>query len=275
MGVEVPYPGVDFEANPMEFRYHRYYQWVSFVLFFQSTLFYIPRWLWKMWEGGKIQALMMDLDVGVCSEQEKRQKKKLLVDYLYSSRGHHNWYAARYFFCEILALVNVVFQMFALDKFFDGEFLTYGLQVIEFSQLDQGKLVRLPQCLLNVLGGRKWEQGMCLRIEVWGWRTKHANYMDALSKTHSCLTLISTCLRLWLFSVGWTDVQFVYKFCQQKWLELEGVQGNKVKHREQKIYSTNRFYCRIDNASLRASQSNNADCQPVNIVRHWLIKGAV
>ncbi|KAH9402133.1 hypothetical protein TYRP_016707 [Tyrophagus putrescentiae] len=137
VGVEVPYPGVDFDANPSESRYHRYYQWVSFVLFFQSTLFYIPRWLWKMWEGGKIQALMMDLDVGVCSKSEKDQKKKLLVDYLFHSRGHHNWYAGRYFFCEVLAFANVVFQMYALDKFFDGEFLTYGIQVIEFSQLDQ------------------------------------------------------------------------------------------------------------------------------------------
>lgn len=93
-----------------------------------------------MWEGGKIQALMMDLDVGVCSEHEKKQKKKLLVDYLFNSRGHHNWYAGRYFFCELLALANVIFQIYALDRFFDGEFLTYGLQVIEFSQMDQGKL---------------------------------------------------------------------------------------------------------------------------------------
>src|SRR6218665_2435498 len=91
-----------------------------------------------MWEGGKIQALMMDLDVGVCSKAEKEQKKKLLVDYLFTSRGHHNWYAGRYFFCELLALANVIFQTYALDKFFDGEFITYGTQVIEFSQLDQG-----------------------------------------------------------------------------------------------------------------------------------------
>lgn len=81
----------------------------------------------------------MDLDVVVCSDQEKRQKKKLLVDYLYSSKGHHNWYACRYFFCELLALGNVIFQMYVLDRFFDGEFLSYGWQVIEFSQLDQGK----------------------------------------------------------------------------------------------------------------------------------------
>ena len=142
VGIDVVAPGVDFESDVKEFRYHKYYQWVCFVLFLQSTLFYIPRWLWKMWEGGKIQALMMDLDVGVCSEAEKKQKKKLLVDYLYNSRGHHEWYAARYFFCEILALCNVIGQMYLLDIFFDGEFLTYGLEVIKFSQMDQGKTAK-------------------------------------------------------------------------------------------------------------------------------------
>ena len=31
----------------------------------QAILFYIPRWLWKNWEAGKIQALKMDLDQGI------------------------------------------------------------------------------------------------------------------------------------------------------------------------------------------------------------------
>ena len=74
----------------------------------QSILFYIPRWLWKNWEAGKITALMMDLDVGVVSEVEKKQKKKLLLDYLYDNLKNHNWWAYRYFFCELLALLNVI-----------------------------------------------------------------------------------------------------------------------------------------------------------------------
>ncbi|CAN7994164.1 unnamed protein product [Ixodes hexagonus] len=136
----VVYPGVgparsSSSFNPGDHKYHRYYQWVCFMLFFQATLFYLPRWLWKFWEGGKIQALMMDLDVGMCGDAEKKQKKKLLVDYLVSSLKQHDWYAARYFFCELLAFVNVVGQMFLMDRFFDGEFLTYGLDVIRF--LDQ------------------------------------------------------------------------------------------------------------------------------------------
>ena len=78
----------------------------SFILF-QAILFYIPRWLWKNWEAGKISALKMDLDLGIISEAEKRQKKKLLLDYLYSNLKNHNFWAYRYFFCEFLALLNV------------------------------------------------------------------------------------------------------------------------------------------------------------------------
>jgi hypothetical protein len=39
---------------------------------------------------------------------EKRQKKRLLLDYLADNLKHHNWWAYRYFFCEFLALVNII-----------------------------------------------------------------------------------------------------------------------------------------------------------------------
>jgi len=82
----------------------------SMIPFFiwQALLFYVPRWLWKNWEAGKIHALMMDLDIGVVQDVEKRQKKRLLLDYLHDNLKHHNWWAYRYFFCEFLALVNIV-----------------------------------------------------------------------------------------------------------------------------------------------------------------------
>ena len=74
----------------------------------QAILFYVPRWLWKNWEAGKISALKMDLDQGIITESEKRQKKKLLIDYLYSNLKNHNFWAYRYFFCEFLGILNVV-----------------------------------------------------------------------------------------------------------------------------------------------------------------------
>ena len=147
VGTEVAHPGV-MASNvdeEEERRYVSYYQWVGFCLFFQvnrhlhnnhiyisvhltdilyilthilllqSILFYIPRWLWKNWEAGKITALLMDLDVGVISEVEKKQKKKLLLDYLYDNLKNHNWWAYRYFFCELLAFLNII-----------GEYILFG-----------------------------------------------------------------------------------------------------------------------------------------------------
>ena len=77
------------------------------IEFLQAILFYIPRWLWKNWEAGKVSALCMDLNLGIISDVEKKLKKKLLIDYLYSNLKHHNFWAYRYFFCEFLALLNV------------------------------------------------------------------------------------------------------------------------------------------------------------------------
>nr|XP_012140003.1 PREDICTED: innexin shaking-B isoform X4 [Megachile rotundata] len=122
VGVNVAAPGIapsyqSFQPNQSERRKNgaqtttknvKYYQWVLFVLVFQAILFYTPRWLWKGWEGGKIHALMMDLDIGLCSEVEKKQKKKMLLDYLWENLRYHNWWAYRYYLCEVLALLNVI-----------------------------------------------------------------------------------------------------------------------------------------------------------------------
>ncbi|XP_050459702.1 uncharacterized protein LOC126855791 isoform X1 [Cataglyphis hispanica] len=116
MGQAVPYPGVSnskgdgvhgHAPHPLV-KQHKYYQWVIFFLLLQAILFYTPRWLWKGWEGGKIHALMMDLDIGLCSEVEKKQKKKMLLDYLWENLRFHNWWAYRYYLCEVLALLNVI-----------------------------------------------------------------------------------------------------------------------------------------------------------------------
>ena len=101
----------------------------------------------------------MDLDIGICSEIEKRQKKKIIIDYLWENLQYHNWWAYKYYLCEILSLVNVIGsltfcrpsvkiyltvifylkkgQMFLMNRFFDGAFFTFGIKVIEFMENDQ------------------------------------------------------------------------------------------------------------------------------------------
>ena len=81
----------------------------------QAILFYVPRYLWKAWEGGKIEALSAGLDL--CLAPDSEEKKNHLVDYLDRNMGNHNWYCIKYFICEFLAFVNLVGECMKLrDK---------------------------------------------------------------------------------------------------------------------------------------------------------------
>lgn len=135
VGVDIPYPGID-KYTPGEDRvYHAYYQWVCFVLFLQAMLFYIPRYLWKNSEGHRIQNLVMDLNSPVVSV-EGNPNTDLLVNYLRENMGNHTFYGTMFVFCELLNFVNVVGQIFLMDRFLGGEFTTYGSEVLAFTDWD-------------------------------------------------------------------------------------------------------------------------------------------
>lgn len=83
-------------------REHSYYQWVPLVLFFQGVLFYIPRWLWKNWEGGKVQSITNGVrGFDMVKTEEKQIRLRNLVGYLVDSLHMHNFYFSFYFICEV------------------------------------------------------------------------------------------------------------------------------------------------------------------------------
>ncbi|GFQ80256.1 innexin shaking-B [Trichonephila clavata] len=129
---EVPHLGIDSTKDPKEFYYLTYYQWVYFMLLFQAISFYIPRWLWKIWEGGKMKTLTKDLHNVLMADEELNDKFTALSTYLVKSWTAHNTYAAKYYFCEFLTLVNVVGQFYLLDVFFNGKFIELGGKVVGF-----------------------------------------------------------------------------------------------------------------------------------------------
>uniref|UniRef100_U5EUV3 Innexin n=1 Tax=Corethrella appendiculata TaxID=1370023 RepID=U5EUV3_9DIPT len=136
-GKDVVQPGVSSHVDGEdEVKYHKYYQWVCFVLFFQAMLFYIPRYLWKTWEGGRIKMLVLDLNMPVVNEQCKEERKKILVEYFRENLHRHNFYAIRFFICEFLNLINVFGQIYFMDFFLDGEFTTYGSEVVRFTEME-------------------------------------------------------------------------------------------------------------------------------------------
>ncbi|XP_045616194.1 innexin inx2 [Procambarus clarkii] len=159
-GTGVVYPGVGPHTPSDNLMYHAYYQWVPFVLFLQGLMFYAPHWLWRTWEGGKLESIVMGLSVPVMNRDERREKIYLLAEYLHSSIHYHNFYAIKFFLCELLNLGNSLFNMWFLNKFLGGTFLTYGIDVLYFTETNQDERTdpmivvfpRVTKCNFNMYG---------------------------------------------------------------------------------------------------------------------------
>lgn len=161
VGEEVVYPGVKKTEKGDEKVHHAYYQWVCFTLFFQAILFYIPHYFWKSIECGRIRNLCMNLNLPILDAEAKEKNKKLLATYLAANiKLNSPVYYFGYAVSEFLNLVNVVGQMFLMDKFLNGHFSTYGIDVIRFSEWD-GPLrydpmirvfPRMTKCIFHLFG---------------------------------------------------------------------------------------------------------------------------
>ncbi|KAJ1527678.1 hypothetical protein ONE63_007637 [Megalurothrips usitatus] len=121
---------------------------------------YTPKWLWDSWEGGLVRMLSTGLNTGLVPDKDKDKKKKVLIDYLLHHVERHNSYAIRYFLCETLCLVNIIGQLYMMNHFFDGEFFSYGLRVMSFSDQNQEERVdpmvyvfpRVTKCIFHKYG---------------------------------------------------------------------------------------------------------------------------
>jgi hypothetical protein len=113
---------------------HAYYQWVPFVLFLQGVMFYIPHYLWKIFEDRKVDKITNGLRGRTLCLEERKESCETLVRYMKDTFHMHNFYAIKYFLCDILNFVNVIGQMYLINKFLGGVFLNYGSEVLKWSE---------------------------------------------------------------------------------------------------------------------------------------------
>ncbi|XP_066978033.1 innexin inx2-like [Macrobrachium rosenbergii] len=112
-------------------RHHKYYQWVALFLFLQAILFYLPRYIWKSWEAGRLRMLVDRLNQPIVDAELKRLRMNTIIGYFTSNLHRHNVYAYQFFICEVFNFINVIGQIYFTDRFLDFGFLTFGSRVYE------------------------------------------------------------------------------------------------------------------------------------------------
>ncbi|KAA0201480.1 hypothetical protein HAZT_HAZT007222 [Hyalella azteca] len=141
VGKDIPHPGIASPAlikEGSEVRYHKYYQWVTLMLYFQAILFYLPRYIWKVWEGGKMKLLSSGVNTVIIDQEDKQVRLEALLSYFNSNLHGHKFYAVKYVLCEIANFANVIGQIYFTDRFLGYQFTTYGTDVLFVSEKEMG-----------------------------------------------------------------------------------------------------------------------------------------
>jgi hypothetical protein len=134
-GKDFAYPGVA-SIDDEDIRRISYYQWVSLLLLLQAFCFAIPKLIWKTAENNKIKSLVQNNLRGPNQNfDEKNTELNRLAQYWADNRGTHGGLALAYFVCEALNFINVLGQIFLIDKFLGNTFWSYGYDVVANSMM--------------------------------------------------------------------------------------------------------------------------------------------
>jgi hypothetical protein len=207
-------------GKQQERRIHSYYQWVPFVLFLQGILFYLPHWIWKQHENGKIRNLTDGSRGQIIGPTHDDYKNRCatISEYLVQTMQTHGRFAFVHVLCELLNFINAVGNIYFINNFTGGTFLSYGSRVIEFSNMDQEErcdpmieiFPRMTKCHFQIFGtSGKLEKfdALCMLplnivhekiyIFLWFWLII-LSILSALALIYRFVTLISPWMRIFV-----------------------------------------------------------------------------
>ncbi|CAK1599315.1 unnamed protein product [Parnassius mnemosyne] len=148
----LPHPGVGPLSDTDKTLHHTYYQWVPFVLFVQSICFYLPHYIWKKKEGGRIKALVdglqyaglaleaEDMKIGSSTVPSRKSVenqieliRKDIIMRLRITRTWSTWLVSM----EIVNLLHLMFQIWMIDVFLNGQFIGLGPSILNYGDWEQ------------------------------------------------------------------------------------------------------------------------------------------
>jgi len=163
----------------------QYYQWVTFVFAIQAAVFYMPYKIWSALEGGLIASFGTDAKSKVMVSRDADIDDECLVLEAMTDRFvkyfkcvfHRNtWYFAYFVCCELLNYAFLLIQFVETNKFLNGKFSWYGLEVLVYLGKDrlERKIGTNPMCAvfptevscnipnIGAAGGKQTSNGLCV-----------------------------------------------------------------------------------------------------------------
>jgi len=223
IGVDHSYPGVGPIGPEDDFHHHKFYQWVVFVLTIQVAMFYLPRFIWKNYEGGVMKLLtngLMDITCFMDGDAKSDGLSRISKFYRMSGNGRGKFFTM-FLFCEILNFVNVIGQIFFMDRFLGYQFSTFGTDVLSQTEgnlterTDALNMVfpKVAKCTFNkfgVSGSVQSHDALCvlslniinekIYVAMWFWFVFLAS-LSAAFLVYRLVLIFSTDLRVYvLFS---------------------------------------------------------------------------
>jgi hypothetical protein len=143
VGTEVAYPGLKTHQPEHGERkiYHKYYQWVFFVLLIQSIMFYVPKYMWKAKEDRRLRKMITELKLKHIHAFSDFDRQRLLQD-LADSLLIGNDYFHFFVFCELVYFIHLLFQIWFTNVFLGGTFYTFGIDWLSYAHRDDNTGIR-------------------------------------------------------------------------------------------------------------------------------------